>query len=256
MASRKEEKERLRQAREEAEAADRRAQRKRLILGYAVAGVISVAVLAGIVVVIASGGGGDGGDGGSTEGFAAELGAVPEGAVLDEREGTEPPEPSEIDLDAAAEAAGCDLRRNLPDDGNAHFGDEDREGDWSTSPPASGDHYGVPSEAGSGALADGPYLEPPPLSRAVHALEHGRVQIQYSPDLPEADQLALKGVYDADPLGVQLFPNPEMEYAVAAVAWRQLLGCDEFAGPETLDAVRAFTNEFRGQGPEPVPLDI
>ena len=40
-------------------------------------------------------------------------------------------------------------------------------------------------------------------------MEHGRIEIQYTPDLPEADQLALKGVFDEDPDGMLLFPNPE-----------------------------------------------
>ena len=44
----------------------------------------------------------------------------------------------------------------------------------------------------------------------VHSLEHGRIEIQYSPDLPEDDQLALKGVFDQQPDGMLLFPNDEM----------------------------------------------
>ncbi len=48
------------QAREAAEKQDRSKERKQLILGYAVAGVITLAVLVGIVVAITSGGGDDG----------------------------------------------------------------------------------------------------------------------------------------------------------------------------------------------------
>lgn len=253
MASRKEEKERLRKEREEAERRERGAERKRLVLGYGVAGLITVAVVVGIVFAIASGGGGNSSDA-AAEGFG-EVGVVPEGTVLDERDGTEPPELVNANLDSAAEAAGCELRRDLPNEGSDHFSDESKTGNWKTEPPTSGDHYGVPTEITSGALAAGPYMETPPLSRAVHSLEHGRIEIQYSPDLPEEDQLALKGVFDEVPDGVLLFPNPDMPFDVAATAWTQLLGCESFEGDSTLDAIRDFRDEFLGRGPEAIPLE-
>ena len=37
-------------------------------------------------------------------------------------------------------------------------------------------------------------------------MEHGRVLIQYSPELPERDQLEIKGVFEESPPGVLLFP--------------------------------------------------
>ena len=189
-----------------------------------------------------------------------KLGVVPEDSELDGREGVPPPEASELDLEAAAQAAGCDLETGLPDEGNTHLDDEDvPDVEYETDPPTSGDHYGNPSETLSGALADGAYLEYPPLGRIVHALEHQRVAIQYSPDLPEEEQLALKGVFDADPAGVVFFPNPDMPYEVAVTGWTNLLGCDEFDGDTTLDAVQSFRDEFRGpqgDGPEPIPLEL
>jgi len=189
-----------------------------------------------------------------------QLGVVPEGIELDGREGTEPPAVSEPDLEAAAEAAGCDLETALPDEGNTHLDDEDvPDVEYKTNPPTSGDHYGNAAETLSGALADGAYAEYPPVGRIVHALEHQRVAIQYSPDLPEEDQLALKGIFDADPGGVLFFPNPEMPYEVAVTGWTNLLGCDSFEGDATLDAVQDFRDEFRGpggDGPEPIPLQL
>ena len=188
----------------------------------------------------------------------AQLGVVPEGIELDDREGTPPPQPAETDLEAAAEAAGCELELGLPDEGNTHIDDEDAaDVEYETDPPTSGDHYGDPAETLSGALADGAYAEYPPVGRIVHALEHQRVAIQYSPDLPEEDQLALKGVFDEDPAGVLLFPNPDMPYDVAVTSWTNLMGCESFEGEATLDAVRAFRDSFRGtagDGPEKIPL--
>lgn len=51
-----------------------------------------------------------------------------------------------------------------------------------------------------------------------------------------------------------LFPNADMPYEVAATAWTRLLGCDRYQGRATLDAIRAFRDIYRGQGPEPVPI--
>ena len=167
-----------------------------------------------------------------------------------------PPEPKTAILEDAAKAAGCDLQLDLPDEGNTHFTNEDKEVDYKTNPPTSGDHYGDPTETGTGALADGAYLETPPITRAVHSLEHGRVEIQYSPGLSESDQLAIKGVFEESPQGVIMFPNPDMPYDVAITAWTQLAGCDAYEGAATLDLLRTFRDIYRGQAPEFVPLSI
>ena len=87
----------------------------------------------------------------------------------------------------------------------------------------------------------------------VHSLEHGRLQIQYSPELPEEDQLALKGLYDSMYGGALFFPNENMDYEVAATAWTNLLGCPEYKGAITLDAIRDFGKQVWGKyGGEPV----
>ena len=90
----------------------------------------------------------------------------------------------------------------------------------------------------------------------VHSMEHGRIEIQYSPELSEADQLALKGVFDQLPDGTLMFPNSEMPYEVAVTAWTQLLGCPKYDGAATLDAVRDFRDTYRGLGPEPLPMTV
>ena len=88
----------------------------------------------------------------------------------------------------------------------------------------------------------------------VHTLEHGRIKIQYSPDLSEDEQLELKGVFDEDPAGMLFFPNDEMPYEVAVTAWTQMIGCPTYEGAATLDAIRDFRDIYRGQGPEDVPI--
>ena len=255
MASRKEEKERLRRQRLDAERRSSADARKRLMVGYVVAGVLALAVVGGAIFAIVSGGSDGGGGGGgedSSDNVNTVFGFLPEDLPVDEREGTPPPEVVNGDLTGAAREAGCDLQLDLKDEGNSHFDDENKVVEYDTNPPTSGDHYANFSEAGSGALADGAFLETPNWNRLVHSLEHGRVEIQYSPDLPEEEQLALKGLFDEARPGVDLFPNSEMPYEVAVTGWTQLISCDSFEGGPTLDAIRAFRAEYLGQGPEPV----
>lgn len=252
MASRKEDKERLRQERIEAERKATASGRKRLIVGYVVAGVLALVIVVGLVIAVAGGGGSDSA-GGSTTASGDNVntqfgGTVPNGITVDNRVGTAPPTVQLGDLTAAARAAGCDLQLNLKDEGSTHLDPKtDDLPDYGTNPPTSGDHYPVP-------LADGAFLQTPSPGFFVHGLEHGRVEIQYSSDLSDADQLALKGVFDADRPGVDLFPNDDMPYEVAVTAWTQLMGCPTFEGAKTLDAIQDFRDAYRGRGPEAIPF--
>jgi Protein of unknown function (DUF3105) len=255
MATRKAEKERRRAERLAAERREKDAERRRLVFGYVVAGALTLAVLVGLVLVLA--GGDDGGSGQvGGEDVPEEAHVQVQSGSLNEvspdgREGTPPPPLQQGDLEAAARAANCDLRLNLRDEGNTHIAQGQPVPDYKTNPPTSGNHINPPLQQ-----ADGAYSEAPGPQYVVHSLEHGRIAIQYSPDLPEEEQLALKGVFDEDPDGMLLFPNPDMPYEVAATAWTQLLGCDSYEGDATLDAIRDFRDTFRGQGPEDVPIAL
>jgi hypothetical protein len=167
------------------------------------------------------------------------------GLQPDCRQGTLPEPVATADLEEAADVAGCDLELGLPDEGNDHI-PASKPTSYETNPPTSGDHDEVP-------LADGAYEDTPEERFFVHSMEHGRIVVQYQPDLAEEDQLALKGVLEEDPDGMILVQNDEMPYEVAATAWTNLLGCDTYT-PEALDAIRDFRDEFRGQGPEDIPL--
>jgi hypothetical protein len=250
MASRREEKERLRAERIAAERHAADTQRRRLIAGYFVAGLLGLAVVVGIGIAIA----GSGGDGEAEESsdFPAEAHIQVESGTTsdvdpDDRAGTTPPAVAQANLDQAAKQAGCELQQDLSDEGNTHTDAETVA--YKTNPPTSGDHNPNPQ-------ADGAYAAMPDPVNFVHALEHGRIEIQYSPELPEADQLAIKGIFDEDPFGMLLFPNPDMPSEVAATAWTQMLACASYEGPATLDAIRAFRDTYRGQGPEPVPIQL
>jgi len=240
---REEERERLRQARQERERKQTGSERRRLMVGYGVAGVIGLAVLVGVVAAIGSSvGENDSGKAHIVLGTGSTNGIQPE-----ERAGTDPPRQKVDDLERAAEMADCDLRLQLPNEGNAHIPPTATTPRYGTNPPTSGNHAEPPYQQ-----ADGAYSEMPNELYVVHSLEHGRMALQYSPDLPEGDQLDLIGLYDTMYGGTLLFPNDNMPYAVAAATWRSLIGCNEYRGAVTLDALRAFGERRWGKGREPV----
>jgi len=243
MADRKEERERLREAREEREQEQARSQRTRLFIGYALAGIVGLVVVIGIVVLITSSGSGDSGLSNINQNSGSTNGVQP-----DERSGPKPPPVKVASLKQAAKQAHCVLRLHLKDEGHTHIPPGSPTPDYKTNPPTSGNHVEPPFQQ-----ADGAYTEMPEEIDFVHSLEHGRMEIQYSPDLAEEDQLALKGMYDTLYGATLLFPNEKMPYAVAATTWTNMLGCDKYEGAITLDAIRDFGKETWGQyGGEPV----
>jgi Protein of unknown function (DUF3105) len=240
---REEERERLRQARQERESSQAKSDKRRLLAGYGAAGLIGLVVVIGIVALIASAGGGDSGEAHINQGSGSTNGVKP-----DERTGTAPPEAKVANLKQAAKQAGCTLRLKLKDEGHEHISPTAPTPNYGTSPPTSGNHVEPPYQQ-----ADGAYSEMPGEIFIVHSLEHGRMEIQYSPDLPDEDQLALKGLYDTMYGGTLLFPNENMDYEVAATTWTNLLGCPKYKGAITLDAIRDFGKATWGRyGGEPV----
>jgi Protein of unknown function (DUF3105) len=240
---REEERERLRQARQERESSQAKSERRRLVVAYVVAGVIGLAVVVGIVVAAAGGGGDDGGGAHIVQATGSTNGFEP-----DEREGTEVPAAKVTNLQEAADKAGCTLRLELKDEGHEHLPPNAPTPDYGTSPGTSGKHAESPFQQ-----ADGAYSDAVDQIFLVHTLEHGRMAIEYSPNLPEEDQLELKGLYETLYGGTVLTPNPDMDYEVAAATWTNLLGCPKYKGAITLDAIRAFGKKTWGRyGGEPV----
>jgi hypothetical protein len=242
----KSEREKRRQERIEAESADSGSSRNRLIVGYAIASTVVLAI-AVVVFVLASGGN----SGGASEGDAhininTEIGST-NGVEPDNRAGTVPAAAKVADLAVAAKQAGCILRLKLKDEGHEHIPVGSPSPGYKTNPPTSGDHVDPPYQQ-----ADGAYAEMPAEIDSVHSLEHGRLEIQYAPDLPEKDQLALKGLYDTMYGATLLFPNDKMPYEVAATTWTNMLACPTYKGAATLDAIRAFGKATWGKyGGEP-----
>ena len=254
MSSRREEKERLRQQRLAAERAAASSGQRRLFLGYAVAGLLALAVVAGLVVVITSGGGSAAADA-CGDAHIQNTGSFA-GMTPDCRKGTPPPPIQYADLQISAQKAGCQLRLNLPNEGNTHVPNSTPV-HYGTVPPTSGNHNPVP-------LSDGAYKtpvtsdtsKPTNIRNEVHAMEHGRIEIHYRPSLPENEQLAVKGVFDADPDGILLYPDPDQPYDVAVTAWTNMAVCPHY-NPLVLDVIRNFRDTYRGNGPEQqIPIHL
>ncbi len=151
------------------------------------------------------------------------------------------------DLASAAKAAGCELK-SPPIEGSTHVTQPRVR--YKTNPPTSGNHN--PESSLDGIYA--PANTPSPI-HYVHALEHGRVEIQYRPGTPrdrvsQLETLASEPLNGKDAYKVLLFQNNTgMSYAVAATAWGQLLGCPKF-NDQVFDAVRDFRVKYVDKGPE------
>jgi len=158
--------------------------------------------------------------------------------------------PVEVErLDNAALAAGCTLR-NPRNEGAAHESREVTAVDYRSNPPTSGTHF--PEWAADGVYEPG---TTPPLGQLVHALEHGRVHVQYAEDAAPETPARLRLLVDELEGGYHLLlyqNRTGMPYAVAATAWDQMIGCPAM-NEQVFDALRAFRNAFVDKGPELVP---
>lgn len=226
MASRKEQKEKLRRERLEREQAAAAAAARRKRMGYTIAGILVAAVVIAVVVIVASGGSGGGGSSASASGW-------PSGSVPKRKTG---------DLDVAARTAGCKLL-NPKSEGRGHTL---KPQTYKSQPPSSGPHNPTPA-------SDRAYLRNPGDEHLVHALEHGRVIYWFKPNAPASVRGALHALYNEDKALVVLTPaDRPMPYQVAASAWTHVLGCPTY-NDKVPDAFRAFRDAYRLKGPEYFP---
>jgi hypothetical protein len=239
---RREQKETLRREREERERQKREAEQRKKLVGYGIGGLLAVAVLV-VVVMLATGGGS-----GEADEAAAEV--FPDGGSV--------PEQQEFDVQPAAEAAGCELKdtRARGEQDRLHTDTPDVDVKYRGNPPTLGRHWPPGFQAEDGLYGDSPADE-----ALVHTMEHGRVVIWAKPSLPEDARSTLRELFDEDNYQMVLTPRTNMPYAVAATAWNgepapvgigRTLGCTEW-NDEVPDAIRAFRDEHRSRGPEPVP---
>jgi Protein of unknown function (DUF3105) len=233
VASRQQAKERRRQERLARERAEAAAAARRKRLQFALGGVLSIALVAGLVAVAVGALGGAG----SSVKQAASTPAL-----------KLPPQRTTA-LAVAAKAAGC-VVSNPPIEGRLHEAKNFKPSDYRTNPPTSGNHN-------PDWYQDGIY-EPdttPRLGMLVHPLEHGRIEVQYKPGTPAHVEQQLESLVSEQDQGYHmlLFQNTTgMRYRVAATAWGHLLGCPQM-NDRVFDALRTFRTRYIDKGPEIVP---
>jgi hypothetical protein len=240
MASRKEQKEQARERRlAEEQVLTERAQRERRL--RMLGGVVVLAVtLAAVAIAISSGSSPSRGLSSPTTPVATNV-KLPSWRIKD--------------LTAAEAAAGC-VQINTPDsvartDQNRTHVDPGTKVNYRTNPPSYGPHYPVP--ASDGEYAPG---HTPAVGYVVHAMEHGRVEYQYSPALAAGNLNDLDALFNerdgewAPGQLLLLFQNATgMPYTVAATAWGHVLGCKTFTS-RVFDALRDFRLTYTNHGPE------
>jgi hypothetical protein len=235
VSSRQEEKERRRREREEREQAERRKATGKRRMQLVAGGVLAVAAIAAVVVALVASGGDDKASSSSDLGSAA----IPARKISD--------------FDAAVKASGCTFK-SYPSEGREHLPSDEATNDkYKTNPPTSGAHRPTPANDGVYATENAPAKE-----AFVHALEHGRIEIQYAPGTSKKVQDQLNTLFNENLKGVAgyhqlLFQNnTKMPFAVAATAWTHILGCKTM-NPQVFDAIRAFRERFVDKGPELIP---
>jgi hypothetical protein len=241
MASRKEQKEKARQARIEAEriAAAKAARAKRIQLGAGA--TLGVAAIVAVVLAVALGT-----KSSSGAGNPSNPGA-PAGVKL--------PAQKIADLTTAVKAAGCvtiDTPQSISwASSNRQHVSGGTKVSYKTNPPSYGPHYPAPAHDGIY-----PASQTPQVGYLVHAMEHGRVEFQYAPGSPQSvinELLALYYEGDGSFAPKQyllLFQNPTgMPYQVAVSAWGHVLGCKTW-NTNVIDAIRDFRLAYSFKGPE------
>jgi hypothetical protein len=139
------------------------------------------------------------------------------------------------------------------EDATAHVPEGSDPGPFSSNPPTSGRHYGIPLSAGF-YDEDNPVVQSPyPEGYLLHNLEHGYIVFWYNcAVLDESSctnlKLQIKAIIDDFQENKLIgFPWPDMDTPLALASWGQLQAFDSFDE----DAARAFIKTNRNQAPEP-----
>ncbi len=116
---------------------------------------------------------------------------------------------------------------------------------YDTNPPAEGNHYPNPQQAGI-------YTTPPVDGNLVHSLEHGAVILWYNPKKLSSAQIdELKGIYNKAPGSKDIMVSrTNMDVPVALTSWGRIMklkAIDE-------KIIDAFFSTNVDRGPEQAPL--
>ncbi len=235
MASRAEEKERRRQERMALEESERKSAARTRRLQLAGGALLGVAAVVAVVIAVTSGGSSSSsGSGPSPSDSASSSVKLPVRKVTD--------------LAAAAKAAGC-VVKSFPLEGRDHT---TAKVTYKTNPPTSGNHN--PDPAQDGFYPNGA----PPKERNVHALEHGRIELQWKPGAPQNVINTLEAIFNEPLKGKSGYHqllyenNTGMPFEVAVASWQHYLGCPTW-NANVIDAVRSYREQYVDKGPEFIP---
>lgn len=106
--------------------------------------------------------------------------------------------------------------------------------DYPSTPPAGGDHNGVPQTCAV-------YTEPVAPEHAVHSLEHGAVWVTYNDAAAEDDVAALADEVEGDPYRL-MSPVPEQDSPLQLTAWGRTLEVDSADDQRVDQFLQAYTN--------------
>lgn len=196
--------------------------------------LLGVAAIVAVIVAVTAGGGSSSGSGPSPSDSTSSSVKLPVR--------------KETDLATAAKAAGC-VVKSFPLEGRDHT---TAKVTYKTNPPTSGNHNPDPAEDGfypNGA---------PPKERNVHALEHGRIELQWKPGTPQNVIDTLEAIFNEPLKGKSgyhqlLFENNTgMPFQVAAASWQHYLGCPAW-NQNVIDAIRSYREQYVDKGPEFIP---
>ncbi|HEY8453944.1 MAG TPA: DUF3105 domain-containing protein [Natronosporangium sp.] len=113
---------------------------------------------------------------------------------------------------------------------------EAADAEYNSLPPTSGPHFPF-------TISPGVYRDPVPEGLTVHAMEHGRVVIQYAPSLPDDEVRALESLARRYIGDVILAPYPPLPEGIALTAWGRIDLLDEFDEGRIV----AFVEALRGR---------
>ncbi|MBI3384697.1 DUF3105 domain-containing protein [Candidatus Gottesmanbacteria bacterium] len=116
--------------------------------------------------------------------------------------------------------------------------------DYNSNPPAGGDHYARPQDAGI-------YDKAPADGNLVHSLEHGAIILWHNPDLPSGDIDTLKKIYYKASGGKKIMTQRKsLDVPVALSSWGRVLKL------RTIDEkqIMEFFETNRDRGPEQAPI--
>jgi hypothetical protein len=165
---------------------------------------------------------------------------------------------------AAMTTAGCNFRTvkaYVPPGQGTHVDSLTSNDHWNTDPPSNGQHY--PEWAVWGF-----WTQPQNPRKVVHNEEHGGVVLWWGSKVPQSTVNALHAFYNDEPTGTFGTPYPKLGSKIAITAWtgnpvdyqrngyygQGHIGICSTWGPKVEKAFTAFRKEYRGHGPEGIPL--